>query len=255
MGKYDSTRTRVTPVFDHLKTLREPWLERLLTLPSSGHSISLEWHRPTSRVDEVRYGSDEKPLPAPLALLTWLTSNARDVTGKGLHGISTHSTEKRRRLLKRDPETIAEANELLKSSRADKRWFVLEGKSCADVFVSTPEMIVVIEGKRTEAGPTTSTKWMSPRHQMLRHMDGALEMAAGRTVLGFFIVEGDDDHAPALWTQAAKDTVAPETLEASLPHRSAAERELIARGFLGVTTWTMVCREFGIDPRSLPDTV
>jgi hypothetical protein len=123
------------------------------------------------------------------------------------------------------------------------------------VYIATPDLIVVIEGKRTESGPTTSTMWMSPRLQMLRHMDSALEAAGGRTVLGLFAVEGAaDGSVPTDWQQHAKDTISPEALASSLPHRTEADCETIARGFLGVTTWQAICREFGIYPESLPNT-
>jgi hypothetical protein len=256
MGKYDSTRTRVTPVFDHLAASDTPWLEPLLSLPSGGHQEPLPWTGRSALVDELRYGQSEMPLPAPGKLLEWLTRNARDVSESGLVGLSAHSAQKRRRLLERNPDVIAEASALLASSRTDNQWFVLEGPSYPDVFISTPDMLVVIEGKRTEPGPTTATTWMSPRHQMLRHMDCALEVSDGRMVLGFFVVEGaHDGTVPGVWAKAAEATISPAALDGSLPHRTAAERTMIARGFLGVTTWQAICRQFAIDRLSLPDTV
>jgi hypothetical protein len=256
MGKYDSTRTRVTPVFDHLAASETSWLEPLLSLPSAGHQEPLAWAGRSMLVDELRYGQSEKPLPAPGKLLEWLTRNARDVSEKGFVGLSAHSAQKRRLLLDRNPEVIAEANALLASSRADNQWFVLEGPSYPDVFIGTSDLIVVIEGKRTEPGPTTATTWMSPRHQMLRHMDCALEASDGRMVLGFFAVEGArDGTVPAVWAKSAEATISPAALDGSLPHRTAAERTLIARGFLGVTTWQAICRKFAIDPKSLPETI
>jgi len=255
MGKYDSTRTRVTPVFDQLAASETPWLERLLSLPSAGHPDLLGWSALSMQIDELWYGSDEKPLPSPATLLHWLVAHAEDVTGEGLQGTSAHTTERRRRLLARESEVIAEARAQLASSRAEKQWFVLEGPSYPDVFISTPDLIVVIEGKRTEAGPTTSTTWMRGRHQMLRHMDSALEASDGRVVVGFFVVEGaPDGTVPEVWAKAAADTISPAVLDGSLPHRTVTERELIARGFLGVTTWQAICREFAIDPSTLPDT-
>jgi hypothetical protein len=256
MGKYDSTQTRVTPVFDQLAASETSWLEPLLSLPSAGHPQPLLWAGRSMRVDELRFGQSEKALSAPDKLLKWLTRNAQDVSGKGLVGLSAYSAQKRRLLLERDPAVIAEAKELLASSRADHQWFVLEGPSYPDVFIGTPDLIVVIEGKRTESGPTIATTWMSPRHQMLRHMDCALEASAGRMVLGLFVVEGArDGTVPGVWAKASADTISPAALDSSLPHRSAAERELIARGFLGVTTWQAICRKFAIDQRTLPNTV
>lgn len=256
MGRFDSTQTRVTPVFRSLDGMPSPWLDRLLTLPTHGHPARLSWAGRSMQVDEIKYGADEKPLPAPVKLLDWLIANIQDVTGKGFDNLSDHSRDKRRRLLARDPGVIAEARALLASNRADNQWFVLEGPSYPDVFISTPDLIVVIEGKRTEPVPTTATTWMSPRHQMLRHLDCALEMSDGRTVLGFFVVEnGIDGKVPEVWTRAAESTISPDLLDGCLPHRTVAERQVIAKGFLGVTTWQSICHEFNIDPRSLPDTV
>ena len=121
----------------------------------------------------------------------------------------------------------------------------------------TPDALVVIEGKRTETGPTTSTTWMPVRHQMLRHMDAAWEVRGDRRVYGLFIVEAmrGSNTVPAHWVQAAEDTLAPAAVSGSLPHRSPAEREGIVQGFLGGTTWQAVCVEFGVDPTILPETI
>jgi len=105
MGKYDSTRTRVTPVFDHLAASETSWLEPLLSLPSAGHQEPLPWAERSMLVDELRYGQSEKPLPAPGKLLEWLTRNARDVSEEGLVGLSAHSAQKRRLLLERNPRS------------------------------------------------------------------------------------------------------------------------------------------------------
>jgi hypothetical protein len=85
---------------------------------------------------------------------------------------------------------------------------------------------------------------------MLRHMDAAWDIRGGRRVLGLMIVEGQGgaeavtptDH----WLTQANEQVVLPTLVSSLPHRSAEEREQIADGFLGVTTWQRVCAEFEI---------
>ena len=41
-----------------------------------------------------------------------------------------------------------------------KSWHLFEGETRPDVYIETPDLLVVIEGKRTEGGPTTSTKWI-----------------------------------------------------------------------------------------------
>jgi hypothetical protein len=161
-------------------------------------------------------------------------------------------------LLHRDPEVIGEALALLaRPSVPAKAWYVLEGPSQPDVYLQTEEAIVVIEGKRTESGPTTTTSWMPGRHQMLRHMDCAWELRGSRLVFGFFIVEGDGGAeavgVPPRWADAAAETVRPAALRGSLPHRTAAEQAEICRGFLGVTTWQRLCAELEIPWSALPD--
>lgn len=137
-----------------------------------------------------------------------------------------------------------------------RTWCVLEGPSQPDAYLETPELLVVIEGKRTEHGPTTHTSWMPVRHQMLRHIDCAWEIRGDRPVFGFFIVEGDDQGAiPPEWVEFARATVEPDAVAKSLPHRTADERSAIAEAFLGVTTWQIVCETFGIDRGILRDKV
>jgi hypothetical protein len=152
---------------------------------------------------------------------------------------------------------IMEALALLQTRPSGQAWHILERHTYPDVFLATPDALVVIEGKRTEAGPTTSTTWMPVRHQMLRHMDAASEIRGDRRVYGFFIVEAarESNAVPAHWVQAAEDTLAPAAVSGSLPHRSPAEREDIVQGFLGVTTWQAVCGTFGLDSDTLPETV
>ena len=77
------------------------------------------------------------------------------------------------------------------------------------MFLETDDLVVVIEGKRTEPAPTTTTTWMPVRHQMLRHIDAAWDRRGDRQLFGFFIVEGetgDSMTVPAHWREAARNT-------------------------------------------------
>lgn len=146
---------------------------------------------------------------------------------------------------------------LLKENPRERGWYVLEGLSQPDAYLETDEAIVVIEGKRTEPGPTIGTKWMPRRHQMLRHLDAAWEARGQKRVYSFFILEGeggpDAVEVPARWVDAARNTISTTAICDSLPHRDAAEQLAIARCFLGVTTWQAVCKTFDIDWTKLPD--
>jgi hypothetical protein len=116
--------------------------------------------------------------------------------------------------------------------------------------------MTVIEGKRTERQPTVCTKWMSGRHQMLRHIDCAWEIRGKRQVIGFFIVEGDgnDEAVPSEWVDFARETISPSALASSLPHRGPEEQADIASCFIGVTSWQSVCRKFGINWAEIQET-
>jgi hypothetical protein len=148
--------------------------------------------------------------------------------------------------------------ELLSSNRlkSERAWYVLEGPSCPDVFLETDDLIVVIEGKRTESGPTTATNWMPVRHQMLRHVDTAWEIRGDRQCVGFFIVEGNTEgNVPDHWLDAVRTTVHPDVLAQSLPHRSQEVRTQIEEAFLGVTTWQILSHHLSIPKAVLIDQV
>jgi hypothetical protein len=59
---------------------------------------------------------------------------------------------------------------------------------------------------------------------------------------------------PSHWEAAARATITPAALDDSLPHCTSSERQVIADGFLGVTTWQQICAIFQIDYTTLLDT-
>ena len=161
----------------------------------------------------------------------------------------------RRRVVDRDADTLAGALRSLQERRPSPRaWYVLEGPSQPDVYLDSADAVIVVEGKRTETAPTTSTAWMRVRHQMLRHLDAAWEHREGRRIYGLYIVEAESGTSstepPSTWHEAVESTISDEVLRASLPHRTSDERSQIASALLGVTTWQAVCDEFQI-PREV----
>jgi len=250
-GQYDSSKTRVAPVLDQLKARGGDWVRDLLTLPKFGSG-----ERPSSSVDvafvEGHWGAKERGLAPPVALLSWLIRNLSTPVG------NTTVDENRARLLQGDSATIETALNLLRSAGTERRWHAFEGLTYPDATIETPDALIVIEGKRTERGPTTHTTWMPGRHQMWRHMDAAWEIRGRRAVFGFFLVDGlppEPIEVPSVWELASQATLAATGLDGSFPHRSDRERQGIAQGFLGVATWQCVCAKFGLDFNTLPDTV
>lgn len=252
MGTYDSSRTRVAPVLDSLMdrdSSAQTWLLPLLRLGSRSAGrlgVTIGALLP----DHPRWwGKNERRLDPPQDLLRWLVAHASAPASENLWG-SPATRAKRERLVARDLSTITEAIRLLQGPPASRVWYVLEGRSQPDACLETDTLVVVIEGKRTERKATTVTTWMPARSQMVRHMDVAWDIRRGKRVLGLMIVEGQGgaeavsptDH----WLTQANGQVLQATLTDSLPHRSSEERDQIANGFLGVTTWQRVCAEFRI---------
>jgi hypothetical protein len=255
----NSSRTRVAPVFDALRDkcgTEGTWIGRLLGLAVNSSTPSHPWSGLDLTLRSGYWGDTERGLQPPVSLLSWLVRNFSPSEG-ALSG-DGQVEAKRRSLAERDPETVEEALALLRSGGTAKAWYILEGPTVPDVFLVTNDALVVVEGKRTESGATTSTTWMSGRHQMLRHIDAAWEIRAHRRVFGLMIVEGDASgptKVPVAWTRAAALETDPLTITASLPHRGPEEQRAIANAFIGVTSWQAVVGEFGLPESVLPDIV
>jgi hypothetical protein len=249
VGKSNSSETRVAPVFDALMD-RDPtgqlWLSRLLRLGS----------RSSGRIDKGSvgpllpghprwWGTNERRLAPPKARLQGLIRNLSAPSNDKNWGKDPSTRAKRMRLVARDPQTMDEGLRLLGEHPASRKvWYVLEGESQPDAYLETETLIVVVEGKRTEPRATDYTTWTpSNRSQMLRHMDAAWEMRSGRLAFGLMIVEGP---LSEYWRRQAEVEVLDSTLCGSLSHRTSTERNQIADGFLGITTWQAVCTEFAL---------
>lgn len=255
MGKYDSSKTRVEPVFNLLREkdrTGRSWLPKLLQLPNRSSEISLPSDCDFT-IQGAWWGPEERKLDPPVALLSWLIRNPKPPKSGKLSSDPVKE-RKRQELMDGCESKLAEALALLRDNPKGEDWHIFEGQTQPDVFIQTPRVSVVIEGKRTEREATTCTKWMDARHQMLRHIDCAWEIRGKKQVIGFFIVEGDgkDGDIPPYWLDYATEITGAAAIAGSLPHRGPEEQRGIASSFIGVTTWQTVCREFGIDWAELP---
>jgi hypothetical protein len=256
MGRRDSSKTRVEPVFDLLFSRHRhgvDWLPQLLRLPIGGNSIPTDPYWDFT-IEDKGWGEREKRLDSPISLLLWLIRYPRMPKGGHLSEDPV-KTQKRRELIEGSDARLYEGLSLLRQNPSGEDWHIFEGTSQPDVFIQTPNLMIVIEGKRTEREATKNTKWMSGRHQIWRHIDCAWEIRGKRQVLGFFIVEGEGRsvQVPTRWINEVQITMSQEALASSFPHRGPEEQEGISRCFVGVTTWQRMCEEFGINWDSLPD--
>ena len=260
MGSKDSSKTRVAPTFDFLLQADpsgNSWLDRLLALGSRPQSVtSLTKGQRLIAGHDRRWGTDERGLPSPLALLEHLVRNLDPALVAKSSDTGT-SLLKRRALGASDPRAIGDAIGQLRAGKRGRRWFVLEGESRPDALLETENLVVCIEGKRTEATCTSTTTWMKCRSQLLRHMDAATDQFRSKRVVGLLIVEGDGDavamHPSEHWKAECAAQYAPSMLADSLPHRTSEERTIIGENILGVTTWQAVCATFDIPWPPAPD--
>ncbi|NLT67796.1 MAG: hypothetical protein GXX84_14435 [Acidobacteria bacterium] len=253
MGKYDSSLTRVVPIFDALMD-RDPtgcsWLPVILKIGSFS-SRGFNGLTINSLIDGHGrwWGRQERQLDPPKALLRWLIMNVKKPMSEACWG-SDETRNKRELLVAGHPETRAEALLLLESRPAQRAWYVLEGQSRPDAYLETERLILVIEGKRTERESTTTTNWMRRRSQILRHMDASWEIRGNKKVFGTMLVEGPGGAEAVTpsehWQKEAESQIKPDMIDASLPHRTPVERKQIAEGFLGVATWQRLCSELDL---------
>jgi hypothetical protein len=245
-GTFDSSKTRVAPVFDALSALKSDWVSQLLALPQ-GVPNAFSSARLDLSFRMGAWGETESPIAPPVSLLSWMIRNPAKLREPD------SSNGDRYLLLRGNPATTAKALDLLRAEGSDRAWYVFEGPTVPDAYIETPDATVVVEGKRTEAGPTTDTSWLQGRHQIWRHIDAAWERKGRRRVFGLFIVEGEPatGEVPALWMRAVRDAISPTVLSSSFPHRSAEERAEIVSCFLGVTTWQRVVQTFQLPNSTL----
>jgi hypothetical protein len=261
MGRFDSSETRVVPVFNQLLARDASgvsWVDTLISL-GSRRDVVATVPKGLRLVPNhgARWGENEMPLPAPPLLLEHLAQNV-ELAGVLRSKDTGEVLKARTALANRDAATIQRALDGLRSGKRGRRWFVLEGDSRPDALLETERVVVCVEGKRTEAECTTETEWMAVRSQLLRHMDAATEAFKGKRILGLLIVEGDkpDPLNPSQhWRRQCDAQHTVTMLEQSLPHRCKNERRDIEAGILGVTTWQAVCAAQGIDWPSLPDAI
>ena len=251
MGRFDSSRTRVAPVFSWLMARDgggAGWLSELLAMPelAGRRRAPIE----AGRIGLARWHPCEQRLDPPIELLRHLVENPQADPPEGF-GTRSVAIRKRRELLYRgDPATRAAALEELEKGYVENSWCV-RGSHVGRRLPRDRELDHPRGGKRTEAGPTTKTSWMQVRHQILRNIDAAYSMDSrnDRQIVAFFIVSGEPPNRlriPERWQAFAADAVSTEVINASLPHRLAAQRKEISRSFLGVATWEAVSGEFNI---------
>jgi hypothetical protein len=275
MGRYNSSITRVQPVFQELLAADQSgqsWLPRLLSLATVNHAYAGRLARDhgglaaacslrRSYADrELREtipleGCFEASLPPPEGFLRWLIEHPdRMVWPLDRSGARMRfgpETQLRREQLfgQHGPAAQAEARQIALGELArvgargsERKWWAFEGFTSIDCWLETDRLVLCVEGKRRDV-LSPSTSWYPGRNQLLRNLEVTREQASGR------------EYAVLVLAEQAEEALSPEAIAASLPHLSTPVREDLETHYLGCATWSALCRGVGISYDALPDTV
>jgi hypothetical protein len=241
LGKYNSSLTRVQPIFTALSDKDESgatWLDTLLGMGGT-HPDATVGHL----VSAPRF---EYLVAPPKSLLRWLILNPKEWNRSWRDAEMSSGVRKDRDALVGGQLNATTALSAIEAAGEDpseyRGWWCLEGPSHVDCALFTEGAVIFIEGKRTELGPSESTTFMSKRNQVVRNADCARDYALSRGLdyYAMLIIEGGDEG------RAARACSVRDSIARSLPHRTEDQRVEIARHYLGFTTWQEIGKMFGV---------
>lgn len=246
MGEKDSSKTRVQPFFEKIFDAKNAdWIVSLLNAFESGLARSMSENAGIPKYDTIDKYFERKLAP-PERFLEWLILNPSKLKWPEGTKYGDDTRKKREDLIKNDTAIQREALQNLKQYGAEqsyKKWWAFEGFTSVDCLIETDKILLAVEGKRTEKGPSESVSWYPQRNQLIRNLETLQQYAQGR----IFAVVMIDEKGNYQFDDA--------DIKSSLPHFTEEERKELISHFLGAFTWKEVCLKTGVDYSSLPDTV
>jgi hypothetical protein len=231
---------------------RRSWLPALLSTPDSHSRIPAEIRADPGEITECEF---ERAIAPPASLLAWLLENPHELTWPTTRGgaprpFNQATRSARRRLIdladapegqqaKRDGLAALAANGAAGSRR---KWWAFEGFTHVDVFIATPRIVVLVEGKRTDM-LSPATDWYPRRSQLARNLEAAAAVADGRIGVVMLALE---HLIPDLDVDSHRD---------GLRHLDADDQDRMLSGFVGQASWKQICDATGVDYAALPDEV
>lgn len=275
-GLYDSSVTRVWPVFQPLLQ-RDPsgltWLPAILGLVESRVPALAPVRQGLTpllpallqkRIIREKflnqfggYGIQmeacfEWSIPPSERFLRWLIEHPERMTwpNRGKARFSDHPQAMREDLFGRHgaqrqaraQQAALHELETKGAARAHGKWWSFEGTTSVDCYLETGNMVLLIEGKRTET-LSSSVNWYPERNQLVRNLEVAQEMA-GDKYFGVLVI-----------AETPIGRFHPQVIRASLPHFSAEGQQALMTHYLGCLTWRQVCQAVGLPYERLPRTV
>jgi hypothetical protein len=199
------------------------------------------------RIGAIR-NAFEAEFPPPIAFLRWLIEHPSKLTwpraGRSEATFGASSQEWRSSLIEGDLAVRMQALRELEVAGVEqsrRKWWAFEGFTSVDCYLETERFVLLIEGKRTEP-IAAATSWYPKRNQIVRNVEVAKTLAAGRKNFAVLLC-------------AERPVVLPgECWEASLPHLPAEDRSELKRHYLGCACWPEIAEAL-CDGLALPETV
>jgi len=237
VGRYDSSKTRVRPIFEALYAQDESgsWVEPLLRM--GGRSPLIHLGR---LVEPPRF---ELVAPPPKAFLFWLVKNPTEWP-ENWKKLKARQEIRDARLLLADGSNLTDALAAIEragnTSKGYSGWWCLEGSTHVDCALFMENAVVFIEGKRTEYGPSKSIGFAQKRNQIMRNLECVQSYGRmrGLDYYAMLVIEDGDQHRATIAADVANHVAD------SFPHLSRPEIRDIEKHYLGYTTWKRIVDEF-----------
>jgi hypothetical protein len=139
-------------------------------------------------------------------------------------------------------QEAVDAIEAYGSVASGRQWWAFEGFTSVDCLLESDDAILLIEGKRNDV-VSEATDWYTGRNQVVRNLETADVLAAGRA-FGVLLI-----------SESGQDPISNGAFTTGLPHLSDSERRRLRKHYLGCLSWRAVCRATGVDADRLPSSV
>jgi hypothetical protein len=257
MGQYNSSLTRVQPIFKALQERDDTgasWLPQLWQLAAATRK---EAAAVPAHIGTMTTGRTfERALPPSTAFLRWAVENPQRLNKlppPNYGATGTAAIEKREQLFRDDPPARARARaEALEQiakrggQGSGQQWWAFEGFTHVDACFETEECLLIVEGKRTET-VSPSTRWFAQRNQLWRNVEVAQELANGRAFGVILGVENEEDGTLALREAAV-------SRDGSYPHLPPTARQALDGHLLGFVVWRQIVSALNLPSSVLIET-
>lgn len=126
--KYDSTKTRVVPVFTAIPHSGSDWVSRLIKLPRYGATDFKDNSLDLTALN-LHFYPNEYALSPAKSLLRWLIANPPEAL-KDIKDSPIDTTAwRRRQIAEKNQKVIDSALSALDAAKSPSGWYVFEGKS------------------------------------------------------------------------------------------------------------------------------